>query len=323
MTAAPTLVVGSGGLLGSALVRRLRRENRAVLTARVPWSVPDAVRAALADAVDRLLTTADGGDWSVAWCAGAAVTGATPPVLEAELATLRGFLTDLVDRAAGAGRGRLFYASSAGGVYGGSVHPPFDESSAPRPLGPYGVAKLEAEQAVRTIAGDGGVDVVVGRIANLYGPGQDLAKPQGLISQLCRSHVVGQPLNLYVPLDTIRDYLYVDDCAAMVGDALTLPEGRGAVTVKVMASQRPATIGAVLGECRRVFGRRPRVVLGSSPVARQQARDLRLRSLVLPALDARATTTLSAGIHRTLVSVTGALHAASGQGVRAARSGAA
>ncbi|WP_240675379.1 NAD-dependent epimerase/dehydratase family protein [Cellulomonas endophytica] len=302
------LVVGAGGLLGSAVVRALRRRGVPVVAPRVPWSRPADSVAALRVAVDELLDRAGGGPWSVAWCAGAAVTASTPAQLEVELGVLAAAADHL--RTASAGTpGRVFFASSAGGLYAGARGAPFDERTVPAPLAPYGHGKLRAEAVVAALASPD-VGVVLGRIANLYGPGQNLAKPQGLISQLCRAHVVGQPLSVYVSLDTLRDYVFVDDCALMVLDLLdprTTPVD--GVQVKVLASQHAASVGALLGECRRVFGRRPRVVLGASPTARFQARDLRLRSVVLPSVDRHARTPLAAGIHRTLVDVTGALHA--------------
>ena len=54
---------------------------------------------------------------------------------------------------------------------------------------------------------------MIGRFSNLYGPGQNLGKLQGLISRLALSAVTRQPINIFVPLDTIRDYVYVDDAA--------------------------------------------------------------------------------------------------------------
>ena len=60
----------------------------------------------------------------------------------------------------------------------------------------------------------------MGRIANLYGPGQGLEKPQGLISQIIRSHLIRTPISIYVPLDTMRDYLFAPDCGELVVDAL-------------------------------------------------------------------------------------------------------
>ena len=48
-----------------------------------------------------------------------------------------------------------------------------------------------------------------------------------------------------------------------------------------------------------MFGRKVLVRMASSPLATQQARDLRLRSVVWPELDRRSTTTLVSGIHAT------------------------
>ena len=61
---------------------------------------------------------------------------------------------------------------------------------------------------------------MIGRIANLYGPGQNLDKPQGLVSQLCAAHLERRPVSIWVSLDTLRDYLYAPDCAQMVLDCL-------------------------------------------------------------------------------------------------------
>jgi UDP-glucose 4-epimerase len=122
------------------------------------------------------------------------------------------------------------------------------------------------------------VPVLIGRIANLYGPGQDLAKPQGLISQLCWSHMTQRPLNIYVPLGTMRDYLFAPDCGEMIASCtMALPAG-GGVSLKVLASERPMSVGAVLGEFRRAIRRPTRTSLRASPVGSRQVFDLRLHS---------------------------------------------
>jgi len=71
------------------------------------------------------------------------------------------------------------------------------------------------------------------------------------------------------------------------------------VVTKILASQRAITIGAVLGEMRRIFKSSPRIVLGASAVSAMQARDLSLRSRVWPELDRRTLTPLPAGIAAT------------------------
>ena len=98
---------------------------------------------------------------------------------------------------------------------------PFTEHTTPAPISAYGRAKLRSEEIATEFAVRTGSALLVGRLSNLYGPGQDITKPQGLISQLCRAQLTRQPLSVYVSLDTMRDYLFVDDAAAMVVRAWT------------------------------------------------------------------------------------------------------
>jgi UDP-glucose 4-epimerase len=204
------------------------------------------------------------------------------------------------------GEGALFLASSAGGVYAGSHAAPYDEYSPTAPLSDYGRAKLRAEEAVTQWSQRTGIPVLVGRIANLYGPGQNLDKPQGLVSQLCAAHLERRPSSIWVSLDTLRDYIFAPDCAQLVLDALGRLRQEAArasepiVVTKILATQRAITIGAVTAELRRIFRRRPTIVLGASPTSSMQARDLSLISRVWPELDRRTLTTFPAGVSATL-----------------------
>lgn len=113
------------------------------------------------------------------------MTSTAASQLQAEVELLARLLAAVEPPAAQSGV--VFLASSVGGLYAGSPAPLFDEQTVPRPLSPYGRSK----QAMEGVAGDWvartGGRVLVGRISNLYGPGQDLDKPQGLITQLIRS----------------------------------------------------------------------------------------------------------------------------------------
>lgn len=298
-------VIGARGLLGSGVRRVLHeRGRRRLMTASIPWSDSDLAIRAFESAADEFVERAAGGRWQVAWCAGTGVPATPPEVLDAENRVLGGVL-DALQRRIGNGldvHGAFFLASSAGAVYAGSPNPPYDEHSEPRPLSHYGVTKLVQEDLVRAFSHRTGVGSLIGRISNLYGPGQNLSKPQGIISQLCRAHLTGQPISIYVSMDTIRDYIFVDDCAAMALDALDLighgPPSGVSIT-KILAAQRGVTIAGILGECRRTFGRPPRVIASASPLASIQARDIRLRSVVLPEIDRRPTTTMRTGISAT------------------------
>ncbi|NIL78926.1 hypothetical protein RhoFasB10_05114 [Rhodococcus sp. B10] len=232
------------------------------------------------------------------WAAGAGVNGTTLAEFDAENDLIRVLTQSIGNRSR---EGTLFLASSAGGVYAGASGAPHHEDSPPVPLGDYGRAKLESEDIARQFGDATDVNVVMGRFANLYGPGQNLAKPQGLISHLCRGYLMASPVSIYVPMDTLRDYLFVSDAAEMVADALALTKSRREPpTVKIFASGHAVTIGSILGACRTVFRRRPNVVLAASPLAAFQGRDLRLRSTVWPEIDRRTHRTLPAGIASTL-----------------------
>jgi UDP-glucose 4-epimerase len=304
----PVWVIGARGLLGASLVDALTADPRwaPVAVDPLPWSTPDepVMRRAARTGAERLLEAGRAaGAWAVMWCAGAAVTGSTREQLEHELQQLEAVLDEIAGAAtaAPAPGGALFYSSSAGGVYAGAARPPFTEATQPRPLAPYGEAKLRAEALVQAFGGRAGVSTLIGRIANLYGPGQAVGKPQGLITQLARANLSPTPASIYVPLETVRDYLYADDCAGLVRDAaarlLGLPAGTQ--VTKILASGQPVTISALLGHFTALGKGRPHVMLGLSPLAGYQAVDLRLESVVWPDLDARDTMPLPAGIHIT------------------------
>ena len=291
-------VVGAGGLLGGAVCRRLRTLGREVHRTVVPWGDHQASVSALLAGAGELPP----GLWDLYWCAGAGVVSTSESELDAEIAVLEAFLGTWEPTGSRAGCG-LFLASSAGGVYAGSTGAPFTEHTETAPISPYGRAKLRSEEIATVFAVRTGTALLVGRLANLYGPGQHIEKPQGLVSQLCRAQLSRQPLSLYVPLDTMRDYLFVDDAAAMAVTGLDAVVSRGRRALKVLASERSTTIGAVLGDLHRITRRRPPVVLGTSSTAAFQVRDLRLRSTAWPRTSALARTPLSTGIAMTLHSL--------------------
>ena len=313
----PTLtwVIGRGGLLGRSLETALGTATRDQMDHAgspsciwhspqpIAWSAPSAGAVDLRQRAGQFLEAVGDRHWSVAWCAGAGVTASSANALQLELAALRETL-DALAVAPDGRKGAFFFSSSAGGVYAGVGAPPYDEFSPVRPLAAYGQAKLDGEALVTDWSHQTGTPSLIGRIANLYGPGQNLAKAQGLISAICRSHFTGQPLSIYVSLDTLRDYLFAPDCAGLIVQGLARlrqePSRTGPVVVtKILASQRAITIGAVLGEMRRIFKSSPRIVLGVSPVSAMQARDLSLRSRVWLDLDRRPLTPFPVGVAST------------------------
>jgi UDP-glucose 4-epimerase len=272
---------------------------------RFNWTDLPALRDEIRDACSAFAKTVNGSRWQVLWCAGAGVIGTSDDQLRQETAVLKRVLQSLgseIQRGR-LGRGTFFLASSAGGLYAGATGPPFTEETDPSPVSPYGWNKLEQESVVQQWSSELGIPLLTGRISNLYGPGQNFLKSQGLITQVCLRTLTRQPLVLYVPLDTIRDYLYADDAAKMIADGIerSVSEAPGLdvsppSVVKILASHQAVTIGNVLAEARRVMKRAVSVVLADSIRARHQAPDLRLKSVIWSTLDRRPKVTLGVGI---------------------------
>lgn len=305
MTGRPlTWVVGAGGLLGGAVVDLVTRSGEPVWRPLQPivWGRPDTPEQ-MGRAAEAFLSHAEDIPWQVAWCAGAGVTSTGSSALEAEIAVFDALMATLA-RSRNPNQGALFLASSAGGVYAGAPAPPHDELTEPSAIAPYGHAKLQMEERAGRLAAGVGVPVLVGRISNLYGPGQNLEKPQGLISHIARALLLRRPVSIYVPLDTLRDYLYVDDAARLVVDGLVRLRSESAQepqsVTKIIASHQSVSVGYLISEFGRVLKRRPQVVYGASGAAAYQSRDLRLRSRVWTELDTEPFVPIPVGIRRTL-----------------------
>lgn len=290
-------VIGSGGMLGSAVARVSDKAGADLFAASpVPWADESAAGRVLADDMRRFAEEAGDRDWSVIWAAGTSVVASAPEATNRELRVLHAFTTD-VARVRPGGRGALFLTSSAGGVYAGSIRPPFDSGTVPRPISPYGHLKL-AQEREATVALAGRVPLVIGRFSNLYGPDQDTGKRQGLIPLLCRAALLRRPLNLYVPMDTVRDYLYVDDAARMVWHEVrsAIEDQPAEPRIAILGSGQATTVAEVVATVQNVAHRRVPLALGTDPSARHQATDLRL----VPSVRRADLTPLPNGIKRVL-----------------------
>jgi len=149
----------------------------------------------------------------------------------------------------------------------------------------YGRAKLRQEAVLLEWASrQPRVSTLVARISNLYGPGQRMEKSQGLVSHMSRCLIHRLPVHIYVPLDTIRDYLYAGDAAeAIVRWVERLGRearaaGEPGRVLKICAAEEETSVAALIGVFRRIARRPMRVVAGVHPSQGEQPARLWLRS---------------------------------------------
>ena len=106
---------------------------------------------------------------------------------------------------------RLVFTSSMA-VYGRCV-PPFDEDYHCHPIDPYGVAKLACEQDIQIAGEQHGLDWVIVRPHNVYGPGQVCTQRfRNVLGIWMDRHMHGLPLRIYGDGQQQRAFSYISDC---------------------------------------------------------------------------------------------------------------
>lgn len=270
-------VIGSGGLIGGAIQAQLPTVFR---PEKVDWN-SDTALSQLQSQWERYRVelTITGSPWTIYWCAGRATVSSDAEATRRELSTFSQFI-DFLSRETDPGSGKFFLTSSAGGIYAGSAHPPFGMDTPPSPVSDYGRLKLDQENYLaQKLASK--ADIVIGRLSNVYGPGQNLNKLQGLISHLVWSSITRQPTNLFVPLETLRDYIYVTDAGSMAIHALT--HSRPGITTHIIASGDPVTVAELISLTQSVSRKKVPLGYGVHESSAKQAIDLRMQpTLPLP-----------------------------------------
>ncbi len=98
----------------------------------------------------------------------------------------------------------------------------------PAPVSVYAATKLAQEHLVRVWAHAFGVEAVVLRLQNVYGPGQSLSNPYtGIMSLFCRMAREGRSIPLYEDGQVRRDFVLIDDVARAVHAATTVTDVPG------------------------------------------------------------------------------------------------
>jgi len=286
-------VIGSGGLIGSALSTELESTFDAPA---IPWQDTQASKDSLRHALADFTTAASDQPWVIVWSAGAGTTVSGDNVFEREVEVFEDFISHLANSLP-QGPGVMALISSAGGVHAGSESPPFTNATAPAPVSAYGRAKLTQEQIASRLLG-GRVPLLICRVSNAYGPGQDLTKLQGLISRLAVATYKREPLHLFVPTSTVRDYIFTTDIARRVRLWLdnALAEQEREPQVVIIASGRGTSIAHLVKTASDVSHRRIPIAMGSHPSSSSQPKDSRFIPTPIPRTTDLSETSLPVGV---------------------------
>ena len=297
-SAGSVLVLGGGGLLGSALLDCLDSTDARVIGRGLnfPWSSPHALRARFDDIITSFLREESESPKYIYWAAGVSNLRSGSEAVWAD-AKCFGTLLETIDDAtktlrAGASL-TICFSSSAGGVYGNSGRPPFLEDSDPNPWSHYGESKLELEQRLLNWSSTRGIRCVIARITSLYGERQKMSKSQGFLSRLLSNVAHRRPTRVFVPLQTTRNYIYVRDAARlMVRHACSPFEAHRVANI---CSSYDSTLSSVIQTVKNVTKLRVPTEEVSDSRFPDETIDLRVRSHFQQLVDECCRTSLATG----------------------------
>ena len=107
---------------------------------------------------------------------------------------------------------RVVFASSNAVV--GEETPPINWTRIPRPVSPYGASKLAAEGYCFACHKTYGIETIVLRFANAYGPHS--AHKTSVVARFLSLALSGEPLTIYGEGSQKRDFVYVGDLCRVI-----------------------------------------------------------------------------------------------------------
>lgn len=150
--------------------------------------------------------------------------------------------------ASNSGVKRLVFASSNAVV--GTVPGPIHEEILPRPISFYGASKLGAEAFCLASASYLGMETVILRFANVYGP-QSSHKPS-VVHKFIKTALAGDPVAIYGDGHQTRDFIFVEDVCQGILQAIRQPYSAGMFQI---GSGKSTSILQIIDMLEDVLGR--------------------------------------------------------------------
>ena len=147
---------------------------------------------------------------------------------------------------------RVVFASTSS-IYGEAARYPTPEDTPPRPLSPYGITKLACEHLARAYGRSFGLDVVVLRYFNAYGPRQ---RPDMAFPRVVNALATGGEFTLFGDGEQSRSFTFVSD---VVEGTITAMAQAAAGSVYNVGGGQDSTMNEAIAALERVAGRKLRV----------------------------------------------------------------
>lgn len=158
----------------------------------------------------------------------------------------------VLEAAKGNGIKKVVYASSSS-IYGDTTVLPTPEDTGPKPISPYGITKLAAENLCHTYHISSDVPVVMLRYFTVYGPRQ---RPDMAFHRFIDCALSDSPIVVYGDGGASRDFTYVDEAVQATTLAMDKAEAGEAFNV---GSSQPVTVNDTINILHELLGKEIKV----------------------------------------------------------------
>jgi UDP-glucose 4-epimerase len=171
---------------------------------------------------------------------------------------------NLLVAAKAAGVRRVIYAGSSA-AYGDSATLPKHEGMLPNPISPYAVAKLAGEHYLRSFTRVYGLETVVLRYFNVFGPYQDpTSHYSGVLAIFCRRMLAGEPVTIHGDGEQSRDFTYIDNVVRGNLLAASAPAEKVSGQMMNVATGSRATLNQTFAILKELTGYKGEPTYGAS-----------------------------------------------------------
>ena len=156
---------------------------------------------------------------------------------------------------------RIIHASTSS-VYGKFAVG--DELQDTKPISPYGITKLAAENLLFALTSSNNLDFTILRYFSVYGPGQ---RPDMAIQRFLTAIKMGQEINITGDGTQKRDITYVQDVVAATISASSITEKKQIFNI---SGGKQFTLNQIIDECFNVSGLKSKINYVDRPIGDQE-----------------------------------------------------
>ena len=139
-----------------------------------------------------------------------------------------------------------------------------DELQDTKPISPYGITKLAAENLLFALTSSNNLDFTILRYFSVYGPGQ---RPDMAIQKFLTAIKMGQEINITGDGTQKRDITYVQDVVEATISASSITEKKQIFNI---SGGKQFTLNQIIDECFKVSGLKSKINYVDRPIGDQE-----------------------------------------------------